>query len=72
MYLLITFNVVNMSNDFVVSIWRALNAILDPILSPIRKIMPNTGGIDFSPMVLIIGLVVLQKILWGFAQASVM
>ena len=57
MYLLITFNVINMHNNFVESVWRALNAILDPILNPIRRIMPNTGGIDFSPMVLIIGLV---------------
>ena len=70
MYLLITFNVINMHNNFVESVWRALNAILDPILNPIRRIMPNTGGIDFSPMVLIIGLVILQKILWGFAAAS--
>jgi YggT family protein len=72
MYLLLTFNVINSNNQFVESLWRALNAILDPLLNPIRRIMPNTGGIDFSPMVLIIGLVVLQKVLWGFARASVM
>lgn len=70
LYLLITFNVVNMHNNFVESLWRALNAILDPILNPIRRIMPNTGGIDFSPMVLIIGLVIVQKILWGIAMSS--
>jgi len=72
MYLLLTFNVINSHNQFVESLWRALNAILDPLLNPIRRIMPNTGGMDFSPMVLIIGLVVLQKILWGVARASVM
>jgi YggT family protein len=70
-YLLIMFNVVNTHNQFVQSVWHALNAILDPILNPIRRIMPNTGGIDFSPMVLIIGLVILQKILWGLAMSSV-
>lgn len=70
MYLLLTFNVINSSNHFVESLWRALNAILDPLLSPIRRILPNTGGIDFSPMVLIIGLVVLQKILVGISIAS--
>jgi YggT family protein len=70
MYLLITFNVVNMHNHFVESVWRALNAILDPILAPIRRLMPNTGGIDFSPMVLIIALVIVQKILRGVALAS--
>ncbi len=68
--LLITFNVVNMRNQFVEAIWRAVNALLDPMLSPIRRIMPHTGAIDFSPMVLIIGLTVLQKVLFGIAMGS--
>lgn len=59
--LLINFNVVNMSNDFVAAIWRALTALLDPLLAPIRRIMPNTGAIDFSPMVLLIGLSLIVK-----------
>ena len=71
MSLLISFNVVNMHNRFVESLWSALNAILDPILNPIRRIMPDTGAIDFSPMVLIIGLTILQKILYGAAAASI-
>jgi len=60
--LLISFNVVNMQNDAVAGIWKAVNAILDPLLRPIRKIMPDTGMIDLSPMVLIIGLSILIKI----------
>ena len=71
MSLLISFNVVNMSNDFVSAIWRAVNAILDPILNPVRKIMPNTGTIDLSPMVLIIGLTILQIVLKNLAYAAV-
>lgn len=67
--LLIAFNVVNMHNQFVAAVWQALNAILDPILRPIRRIMPNTGGIDFSPMVLIIGLTILGIILRNLAIA---
>lgn len=63
--LLISFNVVNFHNNFVRSLWTALNAILDPILNPIRRIMPNTGNIDFSPMVLIIVLNVIVLILRG-------
>lgn len=66
--LLIAFNVVNMSNQFVAAIWTALNALLQPLLAPIRKIMPNTGSIDFSPLVLIIGLQVLQIIVWNLAR----
>ena len=68
--LLISFNVVNLHNQFVESIWRAVNALLDPILRPVRKLIPPAGGIDFSPMVLIIGLTVLEKLLRGLALAS--
>ena len=71
MSLLISFNVVNMSNDFVAAIWRAVNALLDPILQPIRRMMPNTGAIDLSPMVLIIGLEILRIILRNLAIAAV-
>ncbi|WP_156841785.1 YggT family protein [Novosphingobium aquimarinum] len=68
--LLISFNVVNMSNQFVDAIWRSVNALLDPLLRPIRKIMPNTGAIDFSPLVLIVGLEILRIILRNLALAS--
>ncbi len=67
--LLIAFNVVNMHNQFVAAVYQALNAILEPMLRPIRKFMPNTGAIDFSPMVLIIGLTILQIILANLARA---
>jgi len=68
--LLIAFNVVNMSNQFVAAVWTALNALLQPLLAPIRRIMPNTGAIDFSPMVLIIGLQILQIIVGNLARAA--
>lgn len=68
--LLISFNVVNMHNDFVAAIWRAVNAILEPVLRPVRRIMPDTGAIDLSPMVLIIGLTILQIILKNLAYAT--
>ncbi|HVR90545.1 MAG TPA: YggT family protein [Novosphingobium sp.] len=68
--LLISFNVVSMHNDFVSAIWRAVNALLDPILKPVRRIMPETGMIDLSPMVLIIGLTILQIVLKNVAIAS--
>jgi len=68
--LLISFNVVNMHNQFVSAIWTAVNALLEPILAPIRRIMPNTGAIDFSPLVLIIGLEILRIILRNMAAAT--
>jgi YggT family protein len=52
--LLVVFNVVSMNNRFVASLMQALDAILTPILRPVRRIMPPTGGIDFSPIVLLV------------------
>ena len=66
--LLISFNVVNTQNDFVAGVWRALNALLEPLLRPVRKIMPDTGMIDFSPMVLIFALNALSMVLNSFAR----
>jgi YggT family protein len=68
--LLISFNVVNLHNNFVSAIWQAVNAILEPLLRPIRRHMPDTGALDLSPMVLIIGLTILQIILRNLAMAS--
>jgi len=69
--LLIAFNVVNMHNNAVAALWKAVNAILEPLLRPIRRIMPDTGMIDFSPMVLIIGLNLLMMLLSGIAASAV-
>lgn len=68
--LLIIFNVVSMSNQYVSAIVTALNAILDPILRPIKRLLPDTGMIDFSPIVLIFGIKVLVIVLTSFAQSS--
>ncbi|MBX7481936.1 YggT family protein [Qipengyuania qiaonensis] len=52
--LLFAFNVVNRSNEFLSSFYMAINRFLEPVLRPIRNLLPNTGAIDFSPLVLII------------------
>jgi YggT family protein len=67
--LLLVFNVISLSNNVVASIWQALNAILDPVLRPIRKIMPDTGMIDFSPIILIFGMRAIQILLTGAANS---
>jgi YggT family protein len=51
---LIAFNVVNPYNQFVRSLWQAFNAVTEPLLRPIRRLMPDLGGIDISPVILII------------------
>ena len=71
MSLLLAFNVINFHNNFVSAAWQAINALLEPILAPVRRIMPDTGAIDFSPMALIVGLQILQMILPLFKNLGV-
>lgn len=52
--LLFAFNVVSPSNQILMSIYDSLNRIMDPILRPVRNMLPQTGAIDFSPIVIII------------------
>ena len=51
---LIAFNVVNTQNRFVYSVADTLYRITDPALRPIRSVLPNLGGIDISPVILIL------------------
>ena len=64
---LMAFNVVNSQNPTVRMIWDFLYRITEPVLAPIRSVLPGLGGIDISPVILIIGLLFLkQLILWLF------
>ena len=67
--LLLAFNVVSRGNDFVVAVYRSINSLLDPVLSPIRRMLPQTGAIDFSPLVLIILLQVVLIVLDGVIKS---
>lgn len=62
---LVAFNVVNLGNRFVASVLYGLERLLNPIYRPIRNLLPDMGGIDFSPMVLILGVILVQKLLMG-------
>ena len=61
--LLFAFNVVNSSNQFLTQVYRSINALMEPVLGPIRRILPDTGAIDFSPLVLILLLQILLIVL---------
>ena len=65
--LLFVFNVVNLSSPFVRSLHLALERLTAPLYRPIRRILPDFGGIDFSPMVVLLLIMVLQKLLAGAA-----
>ena len=66
--LLFAFNVVNPHNEIAGAIYRTCNILLDPILRPIQRIMPDTRPIDLSPMVLIFGLTILERLLIQYAN----
>jgi len=63
--LLFAFNVVSPSNQFVFAVHDALSKLFEPLLRPIRKVMPDTGQIDFSPMVFLMILNAVGYILQG-------
>ncbi|QPH54056.1 YggT family protein [Pontivivens ytuae] len=60
---LITFNVLNMSQPLVYQIWSGLNRLLEPIYGPIRRVLPNTGGLDLAPLIFIFGLYALEIVI---------
>ncbi len=60
---LISFNVLNVHQQFVGQVWYTLQRILDPIYRPIRRFMPDLGGIDLSPIVALLGLEIIRIVL---------
>jgi YggT family protein len=60
---LIAFNVINTYNDMVRMIWEALQKMTEPLYRPIRKIMPDFGALDLSPMVVLLGLIIVDRVL---------
>ncbi|MBN8817264.1 MAG: YggT family protein [Sphingomonas sp.] len=58
---LIAFNVINTSNDIVRSIWIALDKLTEPLYRPIRRVMPDLGALDLSPMVVLLIIIILQR-----------
>jgi YggT family protein len=71
MSLLISFNVINTYNEFVRTMWTALEKMTEPLYRPIRRILPDFGAIDFSPMVVIILITILRNfVIPAIAQAA--
>ena len=59
---LIGFNVINTHNEFVRSVWLALERITEPLYRPFRRILPNFGALDLSPMVVLLIVALLSNI----------
>lgn len=60
---LVAFGVINTRNDFVRTIYEFLQRVTEPALARIRRIMPDLGGIDLSPIILLLGIFFLQQII---------
>ena len=66
---LIAFNVVNTRNPIVSSVGEFLYRVTEPLLRPIRRLLPDTGAIDFSPMVMLLLIYIIIKVLTALAVA---
>jgi YggT family protein len=68
---LIAFNVVNTRNQFVAMLADFLFRITEPALAPIRRMMPNLGGIDISPVILILIIIFIEKVIVTYIYPNV-
>ena len=67
---LVAFNIVNTRNRFVYLVGDFLHRITEPALRPLRRVIPNLGGIDITPVVLILGLIFIRNlIVYDLARA---
>lgn len=60
---LINFQVLNLRQPLVAQIWDGLNRLLQPVYDPIRRMLPNTGGLDLAPLVVFLLIIIFRDIL---------
>ena len=60
---LINFQVLNTQQQLVAQIWYGLNRLLEPIYGPVRRMLPQMGGIDLAPLIVLLGVYALRIIL---------
>ncbi len=68
---LIAFNVINTRNQFVATIWDMLYRLTEPALRPIRQRLPNLGGIDISPIILLLIIYFIQSVIIRYIYPNV-
>jgi YggT family protein len=66
---LINFQVLNLRQPLVAQVWDGLNRLLDPIYSRVRRFLPQMGGLDLAPLVVLIGVAVARIVLMNNAAA---
>ena len=68
---LIAFNVINRYNEVVRSIWNLVTVLTEPFLQPIRGMVPNLGGIDISPIILLLLIFFLERVILIYIYPNV-
>ncbi|WP_398484879.1 YggT family protein [Tardiphaga sp.] len=68
---LIAFNVVNTRNQFIAAVGEFLYRITEPVLAPIRRMLPSLGGLDLSPIVVILIIMFLQRVISYYIYPNV-
>ena len=68
---LVAFNVINTHNDFMRTFLRALDRMTEPLYRPFRRILPDFGGLDFSPMIVLLLIIMLKDYMLPAALLSV-
>ena len=60
---LINFQVLNLRQPLVWQLWNGLSRLLEPIYGPVRRVLPDLGGLDLAPLVVFIGIIILKQML---------
>ncbi|TCP58701.1 YggT family protein [Rhodovulum bhavnagarense] len=60
---LISFQVLNLHQPLVMQIWQGLNRLLEPLYGPVRRILPNTGGLDLAPLIVLIAIYAIRIVI---------
>ena len=60
---LISFEVLNLRQPFVAQIWYGLNRLLEPLFAPIRRVLPQMGGLDLSPLIVFFAIYALEIVI---------
>ena len=70
--LLIAFNVIGLQNEMVRNIWNTLDRMTEPLYRPIRRLLPDTGTLDMSPMIVLVIIWILRRAILPALYANLM
>ncbi|MBE8190894.1 MAG: YggT family protein [Alphaproteobacteria bacterium] len=62
---LIAFDIINIKNPFIYRLYVLLGQLTEPVYRPIRALLPDMGGLDLSPLIVLLGLSLLRNFLWA-------